>query len=241
VRAREGRDRPDPARGTQAYRDLEDVLRRALHAVADRVEPADDGLTRIMHRITTPSVMRQATLLMTECVDLAQLITIWLEPAFTGAMRLRRRRHGGYPRGPSYRPARAPFRPAGRWLRPALAVAGAVTILVIGVVVLGQVRQIVTRTSLNANTGVSGPAHGSAPAAGGHGGQSSTANHTQTAPARSGTPSAHPGRASHRPRVTPSGSPTASPGQSPGPTPTPSKTNHGHHNPHPGKTKPAHP
>ena len=82
-------DRPDLTRGTQARRDLEDVLRQALHAAVDTIEPADDGLTRIVQRLTALSVARRAALLVTDCVDLARLITIWLEPAFAEAMRLR--------------------------------------------------------------------------------------------------------------------------------------------------------
>src|SRR5262245_51447525 len=126
--AREGQDWCDAARGTRVGRDLDDVLRQALHAVADAIEPADDGLTRIMHRLTTPSAVRQVALLVTDCIDLARLITIWLEPAFTGATRLRRRHHGRYRRGSSHRAKGGPLRPAMPWLRPALAVAGAATI-----------------------------------------------------------------------------------------------------------------
>jgi hypothetical protein len=249
VRAREGRDRPDPARPAQARRDLDDVLRRALHAAVDPVEPAGDGLTRILHRLSTPSAMRQATLLVTDCVDLARLITIWLEPAFTRAMRLRWRQHAGCRRGSPYQATRATARPAGRWLRPALAVASAATIVVIGVVVLGPARQIVTRTGLNGGAGASSGVHS---AGGGHG-PSPTADLTRTVPTRPRTTSAQAGRTSHQPScaaascpasagtkpsptLTPSGSPAASPSQSPTPTATPS--NNGHHTPHPGKSKP---
>jgi hypothetical protein len=237
--AREGQDWCDAARGTPVGRDLDDVLRQALHAVADAIEPADDGLTRIMHRLTTPSAVRQVALLVTDCLDLARLITIWLEPAFTGAMRLRRRHHTGYRRGLSHRATRAPMRPAVPWLRPALAVASAATIVVIGVVVLGPVRQFVIRTSLDTGTGASTPTHPGAHSAGAGHGQSPTAHSRQTAPAWPGTASARAGRTtpSPSPTITPSGSPAASPSQSPEPTPTPSKTNNGHHKPHPGKTK----
>jgi hypothetical protein len=243
MRAREGRDRPDPARTTPARRDLDDVLRRALHAAVDPVEPAGDGLTRIMHRLSTPSALRQATLLVTDCVDLARLITIWLEPAFTGVMRLRWRQ----PAGSRHESPHEATRPAGPWLRPALAAASAAAIVVIAVVVLGPVRQIITRTSLNAGTGASSAAHAGGHTAGGGQGQSPTANLTQTGPTRPGTTSAQARHStSHRPgtmptpspAVTPSGSSTASPSQSPTPTPTPSKTNHGHHKPHPGRTRP---
>jgi hypothetical protein len=214
VRAREGKDRPDPTRGTGASRDLEAVLRWALHAVADAIEPADDGLTRIMRRLATPPAVRAVRLLVTDCADLARLIAIWLERAFTWAMHPRWRHHAGYQRAFSRRAARPPLRPAGPWLRPALALAGAVTIAVTGVVVFGQARQIVTRANLNADTGASTPAHGGGGSAG-SGGPSPMTGLTHTAPARSGT----------------------GPSQSPGPSPTPSRTNHGHHKPHPSKTK----
>jgi hypothetical protein len=237
VTAREGQDRYDPARGTQAGCDFDDVLRQALHAAADAIEPADDGLTRIMRRLTTPWAVRQATLLVTDCIDLARLITIWLEPAFTGATRLRRH-HTGYRRGSSHRGTRAALRPAAPWLRPALAVVSAAAIVVIGVVVLGPVRQLVIRTSVNTGTGTSTPPHAGAHSAGVGRRQSPTANFTQTAPAPSGT--AHAGRTTPKPSpaITPSVSPAASPSQNPVPTPTASKTNHGHPNPHPDKTKP---
>ena len=239
MRARGDQDRPDTAQAIQARHDLDDVLRRALHAAVDPVEPAGDGLTRILHRLSTPPALRQVALLVTDCVDLARLITIWLEPAFTGATRLGRR-PAGYRRELSHRAIRATARLAGPWLRPALAVATAATIVVIAVVMLGPVRQIVTRTSLNASTGASTAGHAGARSAGGGHGQSPTANLTRTGPVRSGSTSAQAGRASHRagtttpsPAVTPSGSPAASPS----PAPTPSKTNHGHHKPHPSKTK----
>ena len=238
--ARGGQDRPEPARAAPARHDLDDVLRRALHAAADPVQPADDGLTRILHRLTTPTAVRQVTLLVTDCVDLARLITIWLEPAFTGAMRLTRRLPARYRCGFSDQAARARSRPAGPWLRAALTVASAAMVVLIGVVVLGQVRQVVTPTGLNTGPGGSAPAHSA-----GGGGQSQATGRTQTGPARPGTTSAPAGRASHRPGTTPtsssavkpSGSPAASLSQSPGPTPTASKTNHGHHKPHPSKTK----
>jgi hypothetical protein len=168
--ARKGQDWYDPARGTQARCDFDDVLRHALHAAADAIEPADDGLTRIMRRLTTPSAVRQVALLVTDCIDLSQLITIWLEPAFMGVMRLRRRHRTGSRRGVSHRATGAPSRPAAPWLRPALAVVGAAAIVVTGVFVLGPGRQLVIRTSANTGTGASTPAQAGAHSAGvGHG------------------------------------------------------------------------
>jgi hypothetical protein len=251
-------DRPDLTRGTQSRPDLEDVLRRALHAAVDTIEPADDGLTRIMHRLTAPSAVRRAALLVTDCVDLGQLIAIWLEPAFTWAMRASWRHHAGYRPRNSRRAMWARLRRAVPWLRPALAVASAATIVVLGTVVLGQVRQIVTRISLN--TGASTPVHAGGHSAGGGHAPSPTANHAQTGPTGPGNTPGQVGPTTRphscalmscppsasatpmpSPAVTPSGSPTAVPGQSPGPTPTPSKTNHGHHKPHPSPANPSPP
>jgi hypothetical protein len=222
MRAHGGQNRSDPAQALAARRDLDDVLRRALHAAVEPIEPAGDGLNRILHRLTTPSAIRQAMLLVTECADLARLITIWLEPAFTGAMRLTGRGHAGHRRGWPGPAPRAPLRPrpAGLWLRSALVVASAVAIVVTGVVVLGQMHQIITRTGLDTTPGASAPAHAGAHSAGGGGGPSPTANLTPTGPTRPGTASAQARRASHQPGT------------------TPAKTNHGHHQPHPGKTKP---
>jgi hypothetical protein len=237
VTARGGHDWHDPARGTQTGCDFDDVLRQALHAATDAIEPADDGLTRIMHRLTTPSAVRQVALLVTDCADLARLIAIWLEPAFTGVMRFRRRHHTGHRRGLSHRATGAvPSRPAAPWLRPALAVVGAVAIVVIGVFVLGPGRQIVIRTSVNTGKGASTPAHAGTHSAGGHE-QSPAANPKQTVPVRPRTTSARAGRPTPKPSPTiaPSGSPAASP--SAGPTPTHGKANHGQQKPHPGKTK----
>jgi hypothetical protein len=238
VTAREGQDWHDPARRTPAGGDFDDVLRQALHAAADAIEPADDGLTRIMRRLTTPWAVRQVALLVTDCIDLARLITIWLEPAFMGVMRLRRRHHTGSRRRSSHRATGAPSRPAAPWLRPALAVVGAVAIVVIGVFVLGPGRQLVIRTSVNTGPGASTPAHAGTHAAGGHG-QSPGANPKQTVPARPRTTSARAGRTTPKPSptITPSGSPAASLSPSTGPAPTPGNANHGHQKPHPGKTK----
>jgi hypothetical protein len=251
--AGKGRDRPDLTRGTQARRDLEDVLRRALHAAVDTIEPADDGLTRIMHRLTAPSLARRTALLVTDCVDLARLITTWLEPAFTGATRLRWRHHAGYRRRNPSRAAWARSRPAVPWLGPAVAVASAVTIVVLGTVVLGHVRQIVTWISLNTGPGASAPVHAGTHSAGGGHGPSPTADHAQTAttgpgitPGQVGPPARHScarascppttGTPAPSPATTPAPSPTANPSQSPGPTPTPSKTKtkkpHPSHSPH---------
>lgn len=244
----------------RAHRDLDDVLRRALHAAVDQIEPVDDGLTRILHRLTAPWVMRYVSLLVTDCVDLARLITIWLEPAYTRAMRHRWPHHTGYRRRISRQSVRMLLRPAVPWLRPALAVVGAAAIVVIGAVVVGQARQIVTRTSLNADTSTTGPTHAGAQSAGGGHGRSPKTSLTRAGSNRPGIMPGQGGRTTDRPScaatscppsartasvpspaIGPSGPPTAVPSQNPGPTPTPSKTNHGHHQPHPSPANSAPP
>ena len=64
--------------------ELDQMLRRALHAEADSIEPGEGGLDRIRRRTHAPWLVRQASLMLTECVDLARLIVIRLEPTFTG-------------------------------------------------------------------------------------------------------------------------------------------------------------
>src|SRR4249919_3711622 len=148
---------------------FDEMLRRALHAEADSIEPAEDGLERIRQRTHAPWLLRQASLMLTECVDLARLIGIRLEPGLTGARaavgdrggareafvdllssivsvlvswvtpsRRRSAAHRGGPGGTPHARARVGSNLA--WLRPALAVAGAVVIVAAGVFGLAQVR-----------------------------------------------------------------------------------------------------
>jgi len=162
----------------------------------DSIEPADGGLERIRRRTHAPWLVRQASLMLTECVDLARLIGIRLEPAFT-SMRTAMTERGGPWEAfvgvlsstvagivtlftPS--PRRNPRRHRGPrtsnlgWLRPALAVAGAVVIVVAGVYGLAQVRDnLVLELFPSGNPASNGP--GSS----GGGGKASTLN-GQTAP-----------------------------------------------------------
>jgi len=147
--------------------ELDQMLRRALHAEADSIEPDEGGLERIRQRTHTPWLVRQASLMLTECADLARLIMIRLEPAFTGLRASFAERGGPWqafvgllssivasaiavvtPSRP--RPDTAPGThrsPRGGsnlgWLRPALAVAGAVVIVAAGVYGLAQVRNTI--------------------------------------------------------------------------------------------------
>jgi hypothetical protein len=156
---------------TSVNSDFDEMLRRALHAEADFIEPADGGLDRIRQRAHAPWLVRQASLMLTECVDLARLIMIRLEPYVTSARAASGARGGAWaafvgvlsstvsilaglvmpsrrsrnvqrtgPAGPSRSRAHAGPKSSLSWLRPALAVAGAVVIVVAGVFGLAQVR-----------------------------------------------------------------------------------------------------
>lgn len=152
--------------------DLDERLRRALHTAVDPIEPAGDGLDRIHRKLAQPRLQLQLHLWLTECADLVRLIGIRLEPAaarawagclaLCAAARTAIRSRAGTQAGPaegrprhgaahrSQPPSRLAslFSPAMSWLRPALAVVGAVVIVVAGVFTLAQLRQTVTDISL---------------------------------------------------------------------------------------------
>ncbi len=154
---------------TPVNADFDEKLRRVLHAEADLIEPAGGGLDRIRQRAHAPWLVRQASLMLTECVDLAWLIVIRLEPHFTraraaiadrggawqafvgvlsstvsilaGLVTPSRRVHSAHQAGRGGPPrSRARAGSGLSWLRPALAVAAAVIIVVAGVFGLAQVR-----------------------------------------------------------------------------------------------------
>jgi hypothetical protein len=106
---------------TSPDRDLEDLLRRALHAAVDSIEPASDGLDRIRGRAAAPRWWRQAQLLLTECLDLIRLAGVRLESAAVraGTPAGQARRRAG-----ASRPAAVPVlaaRRAGAWAATAFA------------------------------------------------------------------------------------------------------------------------
>jgi hypothetical protein len=155
---------------TPVNRNFDEMLRGALHAEVDRLEPAEGGLELIRRRTHAPWPVRQASLMLTECADLVRLIGIRLEPRVTGMRAAVAARGGGWEafvgvlssivasvaalampsrrRGAMHRGGAAgsggppPERPASNltWLRPVLAVVGAVVIVVAGVFGLAQVR-----------------------------------------------------------------------------------------------------
>jgi hypothetical protein len=214
--------------------DFDLMLRHALHAEVDSLEPAAGGLERIRQRTRAPWLLRQASLMLTECVDLARLIGIRLELRLTSARATVAARGGtraafvgllsstvAVLAGLFTPPRRrgAAHRSGGGstlgWLRPVLAVTGAVVIVVAGVYGLAQVRdRLVLELFRGGSSAPASPGPGA-----GTGRQVPTLNSQSPpviVPAWTGTTPA-----------TPSPKPTCSqtPGQrAPTPTPTPSIT-----------------
>jgi hypothetical protein len=144
--------------------DFDQILRSALHAEVDSIEPDERGLERIRQRTHAPWLVRQMSLMLIECVDLARLIGIRLEPGFAGLRTTIAERGGPWealvgllsstvasvvalftPPGRRNSPHRSPRGGSSLgWLRPALAVAGAVVIVVAGVYGLVQVRDTIS-------------------------------------------------------------------------------------------------
>ena len=113
---------------SQRDRDHDEILRRALHAAANSVEPAEDGLERIRAQLTTPYPMALAWV-MAGCSSLAryavgapQSALAWLETGLGGV------------RAERFRAAQ-PGLPPGRrlaWLSPAVAAAIAAVVVIAG-------------------------------------------------------------------------------------------------------------
>ena len=250
---------------TRVNSNFDEMLRRALHAEADSVEPAKGGLDRIRRRTHAPWLVRQASLMLTECADLVRLIGIRLQPGFTGmraavaarggvweasvavlsstvasvvALTMPSRRRGAMHRGGASGPS--PERRGSNlaWLRPVLAVAAAVVIVVAGVFGLVQVRDnlvsVVFPSGTPASTGAgSASTSDQAPTLQGqsapgvilptstrHG--SPTPSPTATCPTtqnQQASPTPTPSDTT-TPAATPSGTPTPSPSDTTDPSPT---------------------
>lgn len=242
---------------TPVDHDLDDILRRALHAAADSIEPADDALERIRHRMRKPWLARQVSLVRNDCVDLVQLIAIRLEPAATRmrtgiadgplgtyAGRIRERALAtaapGTP-GPSSRRHDAAhrdrssggwagLRPTLAWLRPALAVATAVVVVMAGVYGLAQLRETL-RLSLFPSSGQGSAAPNSSTP--GQPGTGHPASHSPGGLLPTAGGSGSPGHApratcsrtsANKPTPAPSASSTPTPSATSSTTPTPAPT-----------------
>jgi hypothetical protein len=261
---------------TSTERDYDAILRRALSAAAESVEPAADGLDRIRGRLSAPRV--SSFVLLTEFLHWFGPLLLWIESGIAGARsglealaarmqlgdragqvsdriwpavavlqrlaararpllaalgwkaapRRPRAAHRSQPPANGLRarlsPAFTRLGPAASWLRPVLAVAGAVAIVVAGVFALSQAQQFITPT--NQITGPGATHHKSSPATtppalvpiGSQGSPTSTGYSSQGAqPVVNCSPSPK----AKSTTVAPASSPAATPSQSVTPTPTP--------------------
>jgi hypothetical protein len=240
---------------TGQERDVEEVLSRVFHTTTDPIEPVGDGLTKIRGRLAEPWLKRQWWLLRSELLMLrwfavvrceSFLSTVRSHYAAERAAGAAAGRLGSLPvlggliawasakTGRGDDPRRSPG-PVMNWLRPTLAVAGAVVLVVAGVFALGQIREGII--SLN-NAGGGGIGPGTTSQGGGHGipnGGGRSVRGRQAPSAGHGT-APEPGvthrigpRASTSPCASPSSSPAGQPTPSPSPpppspTPSPSVT-----------------
>jgi hypothetical protein len=239
---------------TAQERDYEAVLSRVLHSATDQVEPVGDGLTKIRARLTEPWLKRQWLLLRSEFVVLGWLVVVRCEAFFsrvragsdtTAGAGEPGTGHGKRPRrlapvlagltawassrGPgrgSPESSRRSLGPVFGWLRPALAVAGAVVLVVVGVFALGGIRGGFAGIGAS---GSGGNNQGGSSQYGGNGnpnGGAGRAGHGRIGGSGSGL-GALGQHGTHHPGATPSAAPCATPtpspsSQAPSPTPSPS-------------------
>jgi hypothetical protein len=240
-------------------RDYDDILRRALRAAAESVEPAADGLERIRGRVSARHL--SPFMLLTDFLyDWFRPIPLWLESGSAGARSalewLRGRvaraqvpgRGGQAADGTGHRP-RAAHRtgppptgwrarlgpaftrlgPAASWLKPVLAVSGAVGIVVAGVFTLGQVQQAITPA--NQITRPSSPHHRATAQSNPPGGVAPNSQSAVSSSTAAGSPGARPAascspspKAKASPAPDTSATPTPTDSATPAPTPTGSST-----------------
>ena len=230
---------------TGQERDYEAVLSRVLHTTVDQLEPVGDGLTKIRDRLSEPWLKRQWWLLRSELMVLRWFVVVRFE-AFVSTVRSRSgvtdldadanaargtaqdASDGGPLRSllsmatltPAKRP-RSSVGPAMAWLRPALAVAGAVVLVVAGVFALGQIRSGLFLGLENATSSTSNTGNGTGPGSP-QGGGSPVGGSGTSPQGNSGT--ASPGTSAARSRAATSASPCAAPSPPPVNSPTPTPT-----------------
>jgi hypothetical protein len=219
-------------------RDYEDILRHALRAAAESVEPASGGLERIRHRSHS---RRSARSTQARAADWLRLYRIRLSVRLESfRWELSQRGIGQPPTGPD-QDGRTPagktaarLGPAAAWLKPAFAVAAVVAVVVIGAVTLNRMQEAV----ITPTNSVTSPGSQQAPAAATglaspglwqppFGTKTNPAaaaagkrNGTTALPAVACTPTPTPS-ASVSPSASASASPTVSPSDTGSPTETP--------------------
>jgi hypothetical protein len=211
-------------------RDYEDILRHALRAAAESVEPASDGLERIRHRSHS---RRSARSMQARAADWLRLHRIRLSIRLESfRWELSQRGIGPPPTGPDHdgrTPAgktAARLGPAAAWLKPAFAVAAVVAVVVAGVVALNRMQEAVIAPA----NSVASPGSQHAPAA-----ATGLANPGLWQPPMGVNPSAQPGTSKKKnqltvpavactPTPTPSASASPTTSASASPSPTPSDT-----------------
>jgi len=242
---------------TGQERDYEAILSRVLHTTTDQFEPVGDGLTKIRARLSEPWLKRQWWLLRSELLVLRWFVVVRCESFFS---RIRSRSDvtdlapdtpaaqeadGGALRSllslatsiPAKTPAKRRGRsvgPAMAWFRPALAVAGAVVLVVAGVFALGSIRTVVgldAGTGTNSSTNGQQNGNGSANGGGTQFPGSRTASQGNSRAASSG---ASAGNSKTLPSSTPCAAASSLPQSSPSPVTSPTSAS-----PSPSPTSPS--
>ncbi len=209
----------------------EEALRRALHAAADSLEPAADGLTRIRARLSPPRPLGVAWLTAL-WARLSGIAGARLEPALTWLA-------GQLPAAAG--PLRAWFAGAGArhrrrrvwWQQPSVAISAVVVIAAAAGIMLSGLPSAITQgaaqnQSSHEGGGVSGQNGTGVNGSGQPYASPGTGKRGRTAsPSASCSPSAagtKKGTASPSPSSSASPSPSPSPTSTPSPTPTPTPT-----------------
>jgi hypothetical protein len=260
---------------TGQERDYEAILSRVLHTTTDQFEPVGDGLTKIRGRLSEPWLKRQWWLLCSQLLALRWFVVVRCESVIS-KIRSRSDVTDLTPDAPAGQEAEGgpltsllsmatsvsgtskkqqrSVGPAMAWLRPALAVAGAVVLVVAGVFALGQIREglfLGLANGTGSNSSTSGQQNGNGNANGtgsplpGSGTPSQGSSGTPSPGASTGNgktaPSASPCAAASPPAQN-SPSPVTSPtSASPTPTPTPTTPTPTPTTPSPSPTTPAAP
>ena len=225
-------------------RDYEDVLRDALRAAAESIEPAGDGLERIRHRSHS---RRSARSVLARAADWLRLYRIRLTVRLESfRWELSQRGIGQPSTGPDH-DGRTPagktagrLGPAAAWLKPAFAVAAVVAVVVVGVVTLNRMQEaVITPTNSvtspgqqhapTAATGLASPGLWQPPIGVRTRPQAGTSRKKgplSALPAVACTPTASPS-VSASPTASPTVSPTPSPTNTATATPSPTPTETG--------------